>query len=291
MGDLAQAGFDDTHPIADTIAEIDDAHRDANDTLDNRFDDIETELTNAHTSSIIKEDDNGTLVDKVYGSLDARLEAIETHKKSLADEIDAAHTSSIITDSHEEEIGGETITTQVPHTYGSLDARLEAIESHAAAVRTDVNAIAGELAMVDHESIVTTNTRVDTLENDLRTMAAELDMLDGTAIVDTNTRIDGIEDEITDAHRQSGDTLDNRFDDIESLISHAAEGNDPGGLTEQLADLKDAIEDETTGLDATRTTANNAWNETIRLDGRIDNISSSVGTPTVIIGEDRISYN
>jgi len=75
-------------------------------------------------------------------------------------------------------------------TYANLDARLEAIESHAAAVRTDVNA-----------------------------MAEELDMLDGTAIKNTNTRIDSIEGEIDAAHRTDDDTLSARFSAVESGVS------------------------------------------------------------------------
>jgi hypothetical protein len=62
-------------------------------------------------------------------------------------------------------------------------------------------------------------------------MANEIGMLqDGaavqdmaTAITGQGTRIDTIETEIGNAHRTNGDTLDSRFDDIDSLISHAAD--------------------------------------------------------------------
>ena len=137
------------------------------------------------------------------------LEAADTALDSRLDAIEAARPST--TDDQTGEI-----------TYGTLDDRFDAIEDDTAQLRTDINTIANELAMVDTDTIVSNNTRVDQLETDLRTMAAELDMLDGTSIVDTNTRIDGITTEINAAHRtlsEGTDTLDNRFDDIESDIN------------------------------------------------------------------------
>ena len=205
---LLGSGFDTTNTVAQAIADLASDTTDAANALDGRLDDVEEELSDAHTSSVIKE----TII---------------------------------------EEEGGEQVERLVNKTYDSIDARLEAIENHAAAVRSDVNTIAGELAMVDGTSIVDTNTRVDTLENDLRTMAAELDMLDGTAIVDTNTRIDGITDEINAAHRTDlvdehdipiQDNLDKRFSDIES----------------RATSLEETIDDASTGLAATKAIADQA---------------------------------
>ena len=173
--------------------------------LNDRLVPVETALEDALAS---------TVLDHEYESLDERLEAIESDKKDIKDEVIAARTSSVVRTPGENDGDPDTDTT-----YANLDARLEAIESHAAAVRTDVNTIANELAMVDNDNIVNTNTRVDTLENDLRTMAAELDMLDGTAIKDTNTRIDSIEGEINAAHRTNDDTLNARFSAVESSVS------------------------------------------------------------------------
>ena len=243
--DLIDGGSAPSRTLPDLIDEVETA-RDTYASVNARFEALES--TDADVDTRIDAIDGGTTPSRTL--------------PNLIDEVETARTSSIITDTHTEEEDGETITTQVPHTYDSIDARLEAIESHAAAVRTDVNTIAGELAMMDNNALVTTNTRVDTLENDLRTMARELDMLDGTAIVDTNTRIDGIESEINTAHRTSNDTLDARFDSIDSAISHAVDtqNSDPGGLTERLSavetsitgnggisDRLDALDDENTG--------------------------------------------
>lgn len=154
-----------------------------------------SEIIAAHRDLGIDPETEEVIVD----SLNKRFTDAETNISALQAELTAAHSS-----------------TAADTTYNNLDARLEAIESAANSSRADINTIASELAMVDSNSIVGTNTRVDTLENDLRTMAAELNMLDGTTIVDTNTRID---------------TLSN-------AVSHAAAGNDPGGLTERIGALE-----------------------------------------------------
>ena len=185
-------------------------------------------------------------------SANSRIDNVET-------EVTNARTSSIITDEHTEEVGGETVTTQVPHTYASVDARLEAIEAHAAAVRTDVNTIADELSMRDQQVISGVNTRVDRLNDNVLALGKEIGMLseDATllpladAIDREGTRIDTIATEIGNAHRANinNDTLDNRFDAIENDISHPAVEADPehdiaadaGGLTERLTAVEDSI--------------------------------------------------
>ena len=192
------------------------------DTLDSRLDTIEEVLEGALVSTAVQTSGDNT----TYTTLDQRLEAIETDKEALKNEVAAAH---------------RTLQSGTD----SLDNRFDDLETAAAGLRTDVNTIANELAMMDNDALVTTNTRVDTLESDLRTMAAELNMLDGTAIVDTNTRIDGIETEINNAHRtlsNGTDTLDNRFDDIE-VRATALEGS---------------VNDATTGLTATKAIADEA---------------------------------
>ena len=189
--------------------------------------------------------------------------------------------------------GVDSQTNEPIYQFTDLDNRFDTIESTASQLRTDVNTIANELAMVDQNSIVNTNTRVDTLENDLRTMAAELDMLDGTAIVDTNTRIDGITNEINAAHRTGlvddqdnpiSDTLDNRFDAIEG----------------RATTLESTIDNQTTGLAATKTIADQALakandaataSSLTTLAGRVTTLEGKATSATIIIGKNSITYN
>ena len=98
---------------------------------------------------------------KEYDSIDSRFEAIETHKKAIADEIEAARTSTVIRTEVPAAEEGED-PTYIDTTYGSLDARLEAIEAHAAAARNDVDTIAAELHMTDiTDRVVETTSRID----------------------------------------------------------------------------------------------------------------------------------
>jgi hypothetical protein len=225
-----------TRTLPNLITEVNAAHRDTNDTLDARFDAID-DTTNsssvisrvgtletdkidtnkiyndlnreANVSGYVLDARQGKVLNDKITTLDTAYKAADTALDNRLDAIEAARPSTT------DPVSGET-------TYGTLDDRFDAIEDDTAQLRTDVNTIANELAMVDTDTIVSNNTRVDQLETDLRTMAAELDMLDGTSIVDTNTRIDGITTEINAAHRtlsEGTDTLDNRFNDIESDIT------------------------------------------------------------------------
>lgn len=244
-------GFSDQNTVTDITDE-----------LDNRVTDAEAELRTAHTSSVITEmvEDEETHemieTNKEYDSIDSRFEAIETHKKAIADEIAAARTSTVIRTEVPAAEEGED-PTYIDTTYGSLDARLEAIEARAAAARNDVDTIAAELRMTDiTDKVVETTSRIDQLEENVVAMANEIGMLqDGaavqdmaSAISDQGTRIDTIDTdlnavktEIGNAHRTGlvdnqnqpiTDTLDNRFDDIETAISGS------GGLSERVAAAK-----------------------------------------------------
>lgn len=211
----------------------------------------------------------------------ATINELETSLNSRIDAIDNAETGTVHgLDERIITLENNVNGAKVENGPQTLDARFDAVEGIAAQLRTDINTIAGELSMMDNEALVTTNTRVDTLENDLRTMAAELDMLDGTAIVNANTRIDtidadlnttttGIKDRLTavetvannaavattvesalnglDARLDAIDggetlsgasTLATRVANAENAISHAASGNDPGGLTERITNLE-----------------------------------------------------
>jgi len=139
--------------------------------------------------------------------------------------------------------------------------------------------------MVDSDSIVDTNSRVDTLENDLRTMAAELDMLDGTAIVDTNTRIDSITGEINAAHRTNEDTLNARFGALESSISglNSTITNEETGLakTKEIAD--EALDKANKAAVATEVTSALAGKASTESVNNLTNRVSTLESATTII--------
>lgn len=212
--------------------------------MQNNLNDINAELEAAHESSVIKdqvEDEETheiTEVNKQYDSIDSRFEAIETHKKAIADEIEAARTSTVVrTEVPAAEEGEDPTYTDT--TYNSLDARLEAIENHAASVRFDVNTIANELAMVDDvtHNIKDTNTKIDDLTSDVQALATEISMGH-----DEFGRLTGAE---------------TRIDDIELVIDHVQGENDeiPNGLTQRIEALETTVDTAETGLSARMTAA------------------------------------
>jgi len=116
-------------------------------------------------------------------ALDDRLAAIETEVGDARPQIGT------------DEESGDPI-------YGTLDNRLDSIETAAAQVRTDINTIANELAMVDDvtHNIKDTNTKIDDLTSDVIALATEIAMGQ-----DENGRLIGAE---------------TRIDDIETAIDH-----------------------------------------------------------------------
>jgi len=89
------------------------------------------------------------------GLIDAGNTALNTRLTTVETEISGAR-PQIGTD----EESGEPI-------YGTLDNRLDSIETAAAQVRTDVNTIANELSMYNEGVIADTNTKIDNLETDV----------------------------------------------------------------------------------------------------------------------------
>ena len=204
-------------------------------------------------------------------------------------------------DSIEDELqDARPVTGTDPETdepiYGTLDDRLDAIESVATNARTDINTIATELAMMDNQAIVSTNSRVDTLENDLRTMATELNMLDGTAIVDTNTRIDAIEDAINDG-TTGLQALDNRLNEtatqesVNLLIDDITDVN--GRLSTVEVDLNTAITGLKDRMTAAESTLSNKASSTdlTNLAGRVSNLENEPKSATVDYSEAQITYD
>ena len=220
--------------------------------LNDRLVPVETELEDALAS---------TILDHEYESLDERLEAIESDKKDIKDEVIAARTSSVVRTPGENDGDPDTDTT-----YANLDARLEAIESHAAAVRTDVNTIAGELSMIDNESIVNTNTRVDSIES-----------------------------EIDAAHRTNEDTLNARFGAIESSVSglNSTITNAETGLakTKEIADeALDKANKAAVATEVTSALAGKASTQSVSdLSDRVTTLESTPKSATVVI--DNVTYD
>lgn len=233
--------------------------------LNDRLVAIENEVNAAHRDLGLDENE-----EVIVDSLNKRFVDAELIIEALRTEITNAHASATMSDT----------------TYSTLDDRLEAIENYAAAIRTDVTSIADELAMVDEETdaIKNTNTKIDDLERDIRAFAAELAMGrdENGALVDANTRIDTIQNELIAAHRDSNDTLDTRFDNIENAISHTkdeSDENDLGGLTERVT--------------AVETLASNAATQTALSDltGRVSTLEREPKSATVVIANNAITYN
>ena len=213
------------------LQEIVDAHRTTSDTLDNRFDaldtqmgsilgngndTLQTQLTNVKTeveaARVSSANGNTT-----YTTLDDRLEADETSINALQTEVGAAHRSGVQND--------------------TLDNRFDDVEADISSIETAIDHVQGEndevpnglkQRMTAAESAITTIN--DTTIPDLDT---RLDAIDGET---TPTRtLPNVIGEIDTAHREhSGhfeedeetherveidDTLDLRFDDIESNLS------------------------------------------------------------------------
>ena len=208
--------------------------------------------------------------------------------KTLADAIDSLSSSTDTTtdalDDRIEALETNVNGAKVENGPQTLDARFDAVEDRATQLETDVNTIAQELAMVDTDTIVSNNTRVDQLESDLRAMAAELDMLDGTAIVDTNTRVDSLESRITAVDGVSGSIagLNTRMTSAEGAI-----GVIQTDLNTAETGLKDRMTSAESRLTATETVANNAASasDLTTLAGRVTTLENQPKSATVIIEE------
>ena len=250
--------------------EIEDAHRTdlgldeetglpIQDTLKDRFEAIESTQSSNNTSLSNRITALETEVDMT--SANSRIDNVET-------EVTNARTSHIVQYDND--------GTMTDTTYASLDARLEAIEEHAATVRSDVNTIAGELGMTDTNGLKTLGTRVDDLDSHVTLLATELGMVSNGEIQDVTSRVDNVETEIENAHRTSGDTLDARFDSIDSTISHAANASnsDPGGLTERITAIETELTNARIQLDGQVVNGEPVYST---LDDRFDLIEEAIG--------------
>ena len=225
--------------------------------LNDRLTLAEQEIANAHRELGTDPETGNAIVD----TLDKRFDELEESVAGIDNILDGALVSSIVRTPGENDGDPDTDTT-----YANLDARLEAIESHAAAVRTDVNTIAGELSMIDNESIVNTNTRVDSIEG-----------------------------EITAAHRTNDDTLNARFGVIELSVSglNSTITNAETGLakTKEIAD--EALGKANAAAVATEVTsalAGKASTQSVSdLSDRVTTLETAPKSATVVI--DNVTYD
>lgn len=240
-----------------------------------------------YTDSLLGSDFSATdTVAKAISSLKDADDALDTRLKAAEKELKDAHTSSTIK------------TDDADTEYESLDARLEAIESHAAVsdataagIRTDLTKIATELAMLDEETnvIKDTNTKIDDLERDVRSFANELVMArdeDG-ALIETNTRVDQISYAISHKASEDDNTtgLTERLTAAEATLATTAATANAAAKQEDFAALKSAVENETSGLAATKVIADAAATKSSvdALTTRVKNLEDEPKSATEVV--------
>lgn len=131
----------------------------------------------------------------------------------------------------------ETIT-KIRDDIASNAGRIGAAEDNINTNQTNINALQTRIGYGSEEAR-SIKTIINELNNDLRTYA---NTQRDTAKSYADDLVAPINTEIGNAHRDTNDTLDARFDDIEAILSHTAEGNDPGGIDERLTAAEDDIE-------------------------------------------------
>ena len=190
------------------IAELTEAHGTNNKygSLDGRFNTIETELTNAHSSTALRA--NG--VDKSYSTIDARFEAIEN-------EIVGARAGQTDLDARLDAIDSST-------TSGTIANRLGTAETTISSLNTNLNSITGRVSSLETDKVnvssivdnlTTTTANVPLSANQGKVLNDKITTLEGT-VNDNNTAIDALESNVNGAKVDGGpQTLDARFDAVE----------------------------------------------------------------------------
>ena len=196
---------------------------------------LQDEITEAHTSSAIKVEQNGELVNKVYATLDERFEDIEG----------AANLSKTDITNIKQEISEARLNAN-----STLDARFDAIDGGSAPSRTlpnvisEINAARGVYDSINarlnqDESNINHKVDTDDVYNDLdyTQEGKVLDARQGKALQDTidtlntniDSRLDAIEDELDSARIQIDidentqepimSTLDQRLNSMDSTAA------------------------------------------------------------------------
>ena len=255
-----------TRTLPSVITEIANAHRTNDDTLDGRFDSIDggsapirtlpsiiTEVNNAHRSTV-----QGDTLNQRFNGIDTQITTLENNMGSgfdstntVAAKIAAAeaaakgYTDTKNTEYHVSEINNA-------HRSGvnndTLDNRFDDVEDRTTVLETKVTNIANELSMTNiADQVVDTTSRIDTLESNVVEMANEIGMLQNgaevqsmaTAIDGTNTRIDRVQTEVENARGQTAQTLGARLDGIDTTVS---------GIGQQVSAHETDLNNVTTGL-------------------------------------------
>ena len=288
--DAIDGGGQPSRTLPSVISEIETA-RDGQNSLHARISAIDnTQNDSSVISRVSALENNKVNTADVYNDLDRTAsgkvldarqgKALNDKIIGVKDEVETARTSSII---KEDDDG-----VMVDKTYTSLDARLEAIEAHAAGIRSDIDTIAGELDMVDTNGLKTIGTRVDALDAHITTVADELGMVQSGEIVNTNTRIDAIDADLNTANTGIKD----RLTAVETKADAAAVASTVNEALTELDTRLDAIDGPVTGTLISRvSTIESTINDNDGLIDRIDALEQTPKSATVIISEDRITYS
>lgn len=263
-------------------------------TLQARLDNADTQFGTLQSEIQTARDDEA--------SLNARLNAIDNSTRpsrnlpNVITEINNAHRSSNDTlDARFDSIdGGSAPSRSLPDVIGeindahragvtgdSLNQRFNSIGTDISTINTALGSgfnstntvsaaiTAAEQAAKDYTDAKNTQNNVAEINNAHRQNGDTLD----SRFEDIEDRLDDIDnpesgsvsllqEEVGNAHRTSEDTLDERFDDIEHTISHTASGADVGGLTERIEAVESEIDD--------------ARGSKANLDARLDDIDSNI---------------
>ena len=263
--------------IGNLRTEIQDAHRAnvVNDTLDNRFDDLDSRISEYNTAIGIINDKfasakNSNTYAMDYGSVDDRLEADEERIKAVQTILDDAKQSTAFDRKKESAI--------LDNSYSSLDARLEDGESRIVAIQTELSNA--------HESTAlgkTGNSAYGSIDE--RFEAIEGELVGQTAM---GTRLDTIEGETSSLSSNKvnkADIATNLTTDDDTKVLSAKQGKllkDALDTLNSSSDSRlDAIDggsalDTTNGTLAARVSALETEVDMTSTDSRIDTALSRI---------------
>ena len=299
--------FSDVETLAGILqTEINDAHRGTviNDSLDKRFDDIDSNLSSFNTNFQIINDKFTTASNSSifgnYGSVDIRLEEDEIKIRDLRTEVNDAHQSTAFErtsspyaslDARLEDGEGRIVAIQTElsnahestalgktgaSAYGSIDARFEAIEEEL----TGVNSISSRLDTIEGNVTSLSDNKINKTDiaNNLTTETAGkvLDATQGKLLKDTIDNMDT-------AYKAADTALDGRLDAIDG---GSALDTTNGTLAARVAALETEV--DMTSTDSRIDTAlsrieamdNSSTGSIAGLDTRIGALETTVNTST-----------
>ena len=279
-------------------------------------------------------------VDTAYKAADTALDGRVTTAQTTANTaIDAINTAKGSADSLAQRINNiETTNNTQGLAIGTLQDRLNApvsgdsnnLEQHISNINSHIDDIESEIETArgtDSLNVARQNLNARFVDDEARIAAAEgrLTTVENATTSTIPNRISSAEGrigtvegkvtEITNAHRDENDTLDARFDDIESELTSAKDTYNSidarfdavestastastavGGISTRVATLEGTVNDATTGLAATKVIADaaKAKADTALQPADITTLSNDVetlkGKDTIIIGKTSITY-